>query len=82
MGVTPTTWWSAGSRFGFPMELTELALDLAANLPNSAGLERCFSKLRLTYGMLRTKPVPVFFLHGFDCGSVGSEQSPQVGFSC
>ena len=50
----PVTYWTAGSRFGFDSSLCDFALKLAGAVCSSAGLERQFSTLKLTYGSLRT----------------------------
>ena len=52
--VEPHVWWDAGKRLGFDEALYEIARKLLTATANSAGLERQFSTLKLTYGMLRT----------------------------
>ena len=52
--VEPQVWWAAGKRLGFDEALCEIASKLLTATANSAGLERQFSTLKLTYGMLRT----------------------------
>ena len=51
---------------GFPSRLVVFAIDLHACVPSTAGLERQFRTLRLTYGMLRT--------------NLGVEKAGKVGF--
>ena len=53
------TWWAAGPQSGFPLDLAELAVCLAACEATTceattASLERLFSTLRHMYGDLRT----------------------------
>ena len=48
------TWWAAGLQSGFPLDLAELAVCLAACEATTASLERPFSTLRHMYGDLRT----------------------------
>ena len=50
----PTTYWKAGRRFAFNPSLCDIALRLTSAVCSSAGLERQFSTLKLTYGSLRT----------------------------
>ena len=50
-----SVWWEAGLRLGFDPSLTDCALRLSAIVDSTAGLERHFSRLRLTYGMLRSR---------------------------
>lgn len=47
-------WWIAGKRIGFDNDLAEIAQDLGSCICNSAGLERSFSTMRVTYGELRS----------------------------
>ena len=49
----PGSWWKAGIIFGFCPALSNVARRLISGVPNSAGLERQFSTLRVTYGTLR-----------------------------
>ena len=52
--MDPVTYWKVGKRLKFDASLCDLALQLATAVCNSAGLERQFSTLKLTYGSLRT----------------------------
>ena len=61
LAVPPVAWWHAGVRAGFSSSLASLAVRLLSSVGTSGGLERQFSTLRLTYGLLRTK----FFFGGF-----------------
>ena len=47
-------WWAAGAASGYPADLSDFALRLAASEATSASLERLFSNLRHIYGNLRT----------------------------
>ena len=49
------SWWAAGTKLGFCPILAEIALSIVSAVPASAGLERHFSTLGLTYGKLRTQ---------------------------
>lgn len=51
----PLSWWQLGARSGFPGELCDMACRLMVCMATSASLERCFSTVRITYGMLRTR---------------------------
>ena len=51
----PGSWWKAGERFGFSSALCIVARRVITAVPNSAGLERQFSTLRVTYGTLRNR---------------------------
>jgi hypothetical protein len=53
--VAPTVWWSAGRRLGFQEGLVEVAEQLLTCSASSAGLERLFSTLKMTYGTLRSQ---------------------------
>ena len=53
--IEPGVWWVAGKRIGFDMHLCNVALGLVTGVANSAGLERQFSTMRITYGTLRTR---------------------------
>ena len=53
--VSPVVWWSAGKRLGFDNALCDVALKLVSAVANSAGLERQFSTMKLTFGTLRTQ---------------------------
>ena len=55
LASTPTSWWAAGTKLGFCPILAEIALSIVSSVPASAGLERHFSTLGLTYGKLRTQ---------------------------
>ena len=55
--VCPVVWWQAGQRMGFPSALVDVAVRLSSTVASSAGLERQFSTLRMTYGLLRTRLV-------------------------
>ena len=55
LASTPTSWWAAGTKLGFCPILAEIALSIVSAVPASAGLERHFSTLGLTYGKLRTQ---------------------------
>ena len=63
--VDPLTWWQAGLRSGSPPSLTNTAVRLLSCITSSAGLERQFSRLRLTYGLLRAR------LHPEKAGKLG-----------
>ena len=52
--VESEAWWRSGLRLGFSKELVDYASTLANAISSSAGLERCFSTLGLTYGKLRS----------------------------
>ena len=66
---SPRRWWRAGvRRFGFPVILSELAMDLSGIVCSSASLERAFSTLGTTYGHHRNnlgveKAMKLTFLH-------------------
>ena len=64
--VEPVVWWQAGNRLGFPSRLADFAVRVLSIVPSTAGLERLFSTLRLTYGLLRT--------------NLGVEKAGKVGF--
>ena len=51
--VNPVVWWVAGKRIGFDSGLCDMALRLVTDVANSAGLERRFSTMRVTYGLLQ-----------------------------
>ena len=51
--VNPGVWWVAGERIGLDNGLWDVALRLVTGVANSAGLERQFSAMRVTYGLLR-----------------------------
>jgi hypothetical protein len=51
----PLAWWVAGRRLGFPEDLCTIAQELLSSVCSSAGLERFFSTMRVTYGELRTQ---------------------------
>ena len=51
----PLSWWEMGKRLGFETVLVDVALALVSGVPNSAGLERCFSTTGMTYGKLRNQ---------------------------
>ena len=53
--VAPASWWKMGKRLGFDDSLVQVAMGLVPRVPNSAGLERCFSAAGKTYGKLRTQ---------------------------
>lgn len=53
--VTPLVWWNAGRRLGFNEGLVDVAEQLLTCSASSAGLERLFSTLKLTYGTLRSQ---------------------------
>ena len=44
-----------GKRLGFETALVDVAPALVSGVPNSAGLERCFSTTGRTYGKLRNQ---------------------------
>ena len=64
--VKPPVWWKTGRRLGFSEKLCEIAESLVGGSASSAGLERHFSTLRMTYGTLRT--------------SLGSEKAGKLAF--
>ena len=43
--VAPASWWKMGKRLGFDNSLVQVAMGLVSGVPNSGGLERCFSLL-------------------------------------
>ena len=47
-GVNPVSWWKMGKRLEFPEQLVNVAMCLVNGIPNSAGLERCFSTSGMT----------------------------------
>ena len=51
---------------GFPSALVDVAVRLSSTVASSAGLERQFSTLRMTYGLLRAR--------------LGVEKAGKVGF--
>ena len=53
--VDPVSWWKSGLRLGFSTQLVGIAVSLVSAVSSSAGLERHFSSLGLTYGCLRTR---------------------------
>ena len=53
--VSPKAWWQTGLRLGFSASLVDLAVQLHSTAASSAGVERQFSTLRITYGMLRAR---------------------------
>ena len=53
--VKPLSWWKMGKRLGFETALVDVALALVSGVPNSGGLERCFSTTGMTYGKLRNQ---------------------------
>jgi len=53
--VPPIVWWIVGRRLGFHEGLVDAAFHLLSSAVFSAGLERLFSSMRLTYGTLRTQ---------------------------
>jgi hypothetical protein len=53
--IAPADWWSAGLRLGFSSSLVTVAVQLTSAVATSAGLERQFSTMKLTYGTLRTR---------------------------
>ena len=57
-GVKPSVWWKTGRRIGFSDKLCEIAESLVGGIASSAGLERQFSTLGMTYGTLRTSLGP------------------------
>ena len=52
--MDPVTFWKMGKKIGFDSNLCDVALQLSTAVCSSAGLERNFSTLKLTYGSLRT----------------------------
>ena len=46
---------SAGKRMGFDYALCDVAFKLVSAVANSAGIERQFSTMKLTFGTLRTQ---------------------------
>ena len=50
--VRGRNWWKAGKRLGFNPLLCDLGIDMGACIASSAGLERSFSTMKLTYGEL------------------------------
>ena len=44
-----------GKRLDFETALVDVALALVSAVPNSAGLERCFSTIGMTYGKSRNQ---------------------------
>ena len=44
-----------GGRLGFAEGIVNVAMGIVTRVPNSAGLERCFSTAGMTYGKLRTQ---------------------------
>ena len=53
--VRPAAWWKSGARIGFADKLVTIALSLVTAVGLSAGLERQFSTLGMTYGKLRNQ---------------------------
>ena len=53
--VAPVSWWKVGKKLLFDDSLVQVAMGLVSAVPNSAGLERCFSAAGMTYGKLRTQ---------------------------
>ena len=53
--VDPVSWWKSGLRLGFSTQLVDIAVSLVSAVSSSAGLERHFSSLGLTYGCLGTR---------------------------
>ena len=53
--VRPVAWWKSGARIGFSDKLVTIALSLVTAVGSSAGLERQFSTLGMTYGKLRNQ---------------------------
>ena len=52
--VAPDAWWKSGIKLGFSQLLVDFACSLVTAVASSAGLERYFSTLGLTYGKLRS----------------------------
>ena len=52
--TSPGSCWKAGNRFGFH-SLADMAESLVSASPRSASLERHFSTMGLTYGILRSR---------------------------
>ena len=52
--VSPDAWWKGGIKFGFSAKLVQIACSIVTAVASSAGLERYFSTLGLTYGTLRS----------------------------
>ena len=53
--VKPVVWWKTGRRLGFSDKLCDIAESIVGAIASTAGLERQFSTLGLTYGTLRTQ---------------------------
>ena len=53
-GVNTVSRWKMGVRLGFSEQLVVVAI-VFFGIPNSAGLEGCFSTSGMTYGKLRTQ---------------------------
>ena len=51
--LKPDTWWKSGVKMGFNPAFAEAAGALVASVASSAGLERQFSTLGMSYGKLR-----------------------------
>ena len=53
--VRPAAWWKCGQRLGFDSKLIAVSLPLVTATGASAGIERQFSTLGMTYGKLRNQ---------------------------
>ena len=51
--TSPGEWWKAGVRLGFNAKFADIADNLFSAVPISAGLERHFSTMGMSYGTLR-----------------------------
>ena len=52
--VSSDSWWKGGLRMGFDPILVDVACSIVEAVSSSAGLERYFSTMGLTYGRLRS----------------------------